>query len=141
MESESLRLEGTYNLEKHIKVFETTYDQVCGLFGEDSTEPEDFLEVDNCVFLFDSERQRVCSGAVIMSDAYGFFGIKVGANWMEAAGKLESQGFKQADDLERFTKLMPDFGISIYLYPDDCPDAKLSAVKDYSISTRYGKAI
>ena len=141
MDSKGLRLEKTFNLEKFIKVLETTYTEVCNMFGEDSTEPEDFLETDNCVFLFDSERQYIFCGAVIMSDSYGFFGIQVGANWLESAGKLESQGFKQADDLERFTKLMPDFGISVYLYPDDCPDVKLSTVKDYSISTRYGHAL
>jgi hypothetical protein len=133
MESKRLRGEDAFNLEKFI--------EVCRLLGEEDVEPEDFLEVDNCIFLFDSEREYVFSGAVIMSDAYGFFGIKIGTNWLEAAGKLESQDFKQADDLERFTKQESDFGISVYLYPDDCPDASLSTVKDYSICTRYGHAL
>ena len=141
MESKQLQVEDTLNLEKFIKVFETTYRDVCEILGEDYTEPEDFLEVDNCIFLFDSGREHTFSGAVIMSDTYGFFGLKIGANWLESAGKLESQGFKQAEDLERFTKLLPDFSISVYLYPDDCPDVKLSTVKDYSISTRYGHAL
>ena len=141
VESKPLRREDAFNLEKFIKILETPFREVCDMLGEEAAEPEDFLEVDNCVFLFDSERDYVFSGAVIMSEAYGFFGIKVGANWLEAAGKLESQGFKQADDLERFTKRSSDFAISVYLYPDDCPDTKLSKVRDYAISTRYGHAL
>ena len=141
MESKRLRGEDAFNLEKFIKVLETPFSEVCRMLGEEDVEPEDFLEVDNCVFLFDSERDYVFSGAVIMSDAYGFFGIKIGTNWLEAAGKLESQDFKQADDLERFTKRESNFSISVYLYPDDCPDASLSTVKDYSICTRYGHAL
>lgn len=138
MESKRLRSEDAFNLERFIKVLETPFSEVCRLLGEDATESEDFLEVEDCIFLFDSEREYVFSGAVMMSDAYGFFGIQVGTNWLEAAGKLESQGFEQADDLERFTKRGSDFGTSVYLYPDDCPDASLSTVKDYSICTRYG---
>lgn len=135
------RSEDAYNLEKFIKALETPFSEVCRVLDVDSTEPTDFLEVEDCIFLFDSEKEHVFSGAVIMSDTYGFFGIRVGTNWLEAAGKLESQGFKQASDLERFTKLGSDFGFSVYLYPDDCPDSSLSTVKDYSLCTRYGHAL
>ena len=129
------------NLEKFIKILETSFSEVCHVLGLDSVEPRDFVEVENCIFLFDSEKGHVFSGAVILSDAYGFFGIKIGANWLDTAGQLESQGFRQAGDLERFTKPGPDFSISVYLYPDDCPDASLSKVKDYSICARYGSAL
>jgi hypothetical protein len=129
------------NLEKFIKIFETPFSEVCQVLGLDSAEPRGFLEVENCIFLFDSEKGHVFSGAVILSDAYGFFGIKIGANWLDTAGQLESQGFRQAGDLERFTKPGSDFSISVYLYPDDCPDASLSKVKDYSICARYGSAL
>ena len=141
MESKGLCSEDTFNLERHIKTLETQFVEVCRLLGEEETEPKDFLEVEDCIFLFDSERDYVFSGAVIMSNAYGFFGIQVGANWLESADKLEAQGFQQAEDLERFTKRGTDFSISVYLYPDDNPDASLSAVKDYSICTRYGQSL
>ncbi len=72
---------------------------------------------------------------------YGFFGIKVGANWLDTAGKLESQGFSQAGNLERFTKPGSDFSISIYLYPDDSSDVQSSKVRDYSVCARYGSAL
>ena len=141
METNNTGVEDAFNLEKYIKVQETSFEEVCRIFGEDDTELEGFLEVEDCVFLFDSERDYVFSGAIVMSDVYGFFGIKVGTNWLKAAGKLEAQGFEQADDLERFTKPGPDFGVSVYLYPDDCPDASLSTVKDYCVSTRYGQSL
>lgn len=141
MKSKRLRSEDVFNLERLIKVLETPFDEVCRMFDEEEMEPEGFLEVEDCVFLFDSERGYVFSGAVIMSSACGFFGIKVGTNWLKAAAKLESQGFKQAEDLERFTKLGSDFSISVYLYPDDCPDASLSKVKDYSVCVRYGHTL
>lgn len=141
MESKRLRSEDTLNLEKFIRILETPFGEVCRLFGQDNGQPEDFLEVEDCIFLFDPERDYVFSGAVIMSDAYGFFGIRVGTNWLHAAGKLESQGFEQANDLERFTKRGSDAGISVYLYPDDCPDASLSTVKDYSVCARYGHSL
>ncbi len=111
------------------------------MLGLDCTEPTSFLEVEDCIFLFDSQSDHVLSGAVIMSKAYGFFGIAVGANWLDTAGKLESQGFVQADDLERFTKPGSDFSISVYLYPDDSSDASLSKVRDYSVRVRYGCAL
>jgi hypothetical protein len=141
MESKRPGLEDAHNLEKYVRILETPFSEVCEMFGEDGTEPEDFLEAEDCVFLFDPEKEHVFSGAIIMGKTYGFFGIKVGTNWLEAAGTLESQGFQQAADLERFTKLGSDFNISVHLYPDDCPDAKLSKVKDYSVSTRYGRGL
>ena len=141
MESKSPEVEDAFNLEKYIKVQETSFREVCRIFGEDDQEPDDFFEIEDCIFLFDPEREYVFSGAVVMSDVYGFFGIKVGTNWLAAAGKLEAQGFEQADDLERFTKPGSDFGVSVYLYPDDCSDASLSTVKDYSICTRHGHSL
>ena len=141
MTSKRLGSKDVFNLEKHIKMLETSFGEVCCLLGEDETEPEGFLEEEDCVFLFDSERDFVFTGAVIMSDAYGFFGIQVGMNWMKAASKLESQGFLQAEDLERFTKRGPEVGVSVYLYPDENPDASLSTVKDYSLCARYGLSL
>jgi len=141
MASKHLASEDVYHLERWIKPLETPYREVCRVLGEDEREPEDFLEVEDCVFLFDSEKDYVFSGAVVMSDAYGFYGLRVGANWLEAAGTLESQGFEQADDLERFTKRGDNFSISIYLYPDDNPDTSLSTVKDYSLCIRYGHTL
>jgi hypothetical protein len=131
----------TLNLEKFIRILETPFGEVCEVLGLHATEPTGFLEVENCVFLFDPEREHVFSSAIIMGSAYGFFGIRIGANWLEAAGRLESQGFRQAGDLERFTKPGEEFSVSVYLYPDDCPDASLSTVKDYSVCVRYGRAL
>jgi len=133
--------EELFNLEKSIKILETPFSEVCRVLGLDETEPDKFIEVENCVFFFDPEKEYVFGSAVIMGSVYGFYGIQIGANWLETAGKLESQGFQQASDLERFTKPGPDFSISIYLYPDDCPDASLSKVKDYSVCARYGQAL
>jgi hypothetical protein len=141
MESKRLRPGDTLNLEKLIHILETPFSEVCELFGLDSTEPQGFLEFENCIFLFDSEKEYVFSGAIVMGGTYGFFGIQVGANWLDAAGTLESQGFKQASDLERFTLPGEDFSLSVYLYPDDCPDASLSKVKDYSVCVRYGQTL
>jgi len=130
-----------FNLEKSIKILETPFSEVCRVLGLDETEPDKFIEVENCVFFFDPEKEYVFGSAVIMGSGYGFYGIQIGANWLDTAGNLESQGFKQATDLERFTKPGPDFSISIYLYPDDNPDASLSKVKDYSVCARYGQAL
>jgi len=141
MGSNHPQTEELFNLEKSIKILETPFSEACRVLGLDETEPDKFLEVENCVFFFDPEKEYVFGSAVIMGSAYGFYGIKIGANWLDTAGKLESQGFKQASDLERFTKPGPDFSISIYLYPDDCPDAELSKVKDYSVCARYGQAL
>jgi hypothetical protein len=129
------------NLEKSIRILETPFGEVCRALDLEQAEPKEFLEVDNCIFFFDPEKDYVFSSAVIMSNKYGFYGIEIGANWLETAGKLESQGFKQASDLERFTKPGQDFNISIYLYPDDNPDASASKVKDYSVCVRYGRAL
>jgi hypothetical protein len=141
MESKHPKPGDALNLEKFIKILETPFSEVSRVLGLDCTEPKGFLEVENCIFLFDSEKEYVFSGAIIMGSAYGFFGIKIGANWLDTAGELESQGFKQAGDLERFTKPEADFCISVYLYPDKCPDASLSKVKDYSVCVRYGSAL
>lgn len=129
------------NLEKSIRILETPFSEVCKVLGLKETEPREFLEVDNCIFFFDTAKEYVFSSAVIMGSTYGFYGIEIGANWLQTAGMLESQGFKQASDLERFTKPGPDFNISVYLYPDDNPDASASKVKDYSICARYGRAL
>jgi len=138
---QSPRTEELLNLEKSIRILETSFSEVCRMLGLDEAEPKEFLEVDNCIFFFDPEQKYVFSSAVIMGRTYGFYGIEIGANWLETAGKLELQGFKQASDLERFTKPGQDFNISIYLYPDDNPDASASKVKDYSICARYGQAL
>ena len=141
MVSKNLRAAEKHNLEKFINFLETPYSDVCRLLELDSTEPENSLEVSNCIFLFDPQNDFVFSSAVILGDKYGFYGIKTGSNWLKAAEKLESQGFVQADNLERFTKLGDDFSISVYLYPDNCPDATLSTVKDYSVRARHGRTV
>jgi hypothetical protein len=141
MGSKQPQTEELLNLEKSIKILETPFIEVCRVLGLDETEPIEFLEVENCIFFFDPAKEYVLSSAVIMGSAYGFYGIKIGANWLETAGQLELQGFKQASDLERFTKPGPDFNISVYLYPDDCPDTSQSKVKDYSVCARYGQAL
>jgi len=129
------------NLENSIKILETPFSEVCHVLGLGKTKPDSFLEVENCIFFFDSAKDYVFSSAVIMGSTYGFYGIKIGANWLETAAKLEKQGFKQASDLERFTKPGQDFNISVYLYPDDNLDASASKVKDYSVCARYGQAL
>ena len=141
MESKQPQTEELLNLENSIKILETPFSEVCRVLGLDKTEPSEFFEVENCIFFFDPAQEYVFSSAVIMGGSYGFYGIKIGANWLETAAKLETQGFKQASDLERFTKPGPDFNISVYLYPDDNPDASASKVKDYSVCARYGQAL
>lgn len=141
MELKHSRPGDTFNLEKFIHILETPFSKVCEMLGLKNMEPGSFLEVENCVFLFDGKKDYVFSGAVVMGGPYGFFGIQVGSNWLDAAGKLESQGFKQARELERFTKPGENFSMSVYLYPDNCPDASLSTVKDYSICVRYGHTL
>jgi hypothetical protein len=131
----------TLNLEKFIDILETPFDEVCQVLGVDCAEPTGFLEIEDCIFLFDSQNGHVLSGAVIMSKAYGFFGVAVGASWLGTAGRLESQGFVQAGDLERFTKEGSDFSISVYLYPDGSPDVSLSKVRDYTVRARHGRAL
>jgi hypothetical protein len=141
MGSNQPRTKEPFNLEKSIRILETPYVEVCQVLGLDKTESGAFLEVDNCIFFFDPAKEYVFSSAVIMGSNYGFYGIEIGANWLETAGMLESQGFKQASDLERFTKPGQDFNISVYLYPDDCPDTSQSKVKDYSVCARYGRSL
>jgi hypothetical protein len=141
MGSNQPQTEELLNLEKSIKILETPFSEVCRMLGLGKTEPNQFLEVENCIFFFDPAKEYVFSSAVIMGSSYGFYGIKIGANWLETAAKLESQGFKQASDLERFTKPGPDFNISVYLYPDESPDESSSKVKDYSVCARYGQAL
>ena len=131
----------TLNLERFINILETPFDEVCQVLGLDRAEPTGFLEIEDCIFLFDSQNGHVLSGAVIMGKAYGFYGIAVGASWLGTAGKLESQGFVQAGDLERFTKQGSDFSVSVYLYPDDSSDASLSKIRDYSVRARHGRAL
>jgi len=141
MRSHQPQTEELLNLEKFIKILETPFSEVCRILGLEKTKPDSFLEAENCIFFFDPSNEYVFSSAVIMGGKYGFFGIKIGVNWLETASQLELQGFKQASDLERFTKPGQDFNVSIYLYPDDNPDASASKVKDYSVCARYGKAL
>lgn len=141
MTSKHLQNGDSFNLEKFLKILETPFDEVCQILGSDDTEPQDFIEVDNCIFFFDPQKDYILSSAVILGDSYGFFGIAVGDNWIESAEKLEKQGFIQASDLERFIKTEEDFSISIYLYPDNSPDPNQSKVKDYSVGARYGLAV
>jgi hypothetical protein len=141
MKSKRLLPGNTLNLEKFINILETPFDEVCQVLGLDCAEPTGFLEINDCIFLFDSQNGHVLSGAVIMSKAYGFFGVEVGASWLGTAGRLESQGFVQAGDLERFTRQGSDFSISVYLYPDGSPDVSLSKVRDYTVRARHGRAL
>jgi hypothetical protein len=141
MGSKQPQTEKLLNLEKSIRILETPFSEVCRLLGLGKIIPNSFLEVENCIFFFDPAEEYVFSSAVIMGSVYGFYCIQIGANWLDTAGKLESQGFKQASDLERFTMPGPEFSISVYLYPDDCPDASASKVKDYSVCARYGQAL
>ena len=141
MEPGHLQSADIHNLERFIKILETPFGEVCRALGLDETEPAGFLETGNCIFMFDREKGYVFTSAVIMGETYGFFGIRVGGNWLDAAGTLESQGFKQASDLERFTKPGEDFSVSVYLYPDDSPDTSSSTVKDYSVCVRYGHTL
>jgi len=124
------------NLEKYIKVLKTPFNEVCRVLGLESEEPKDVIEVENSVFMFDSDQGHLFSGAVVLDNTYGFFGIKIGANWLETAEKLESQGFIQAQDSERFTKPGEKFGTSVYLYLDS--DSGEAKVQHYSVCVRYG---
>lgn len=141
LRSKHLPPEDVLNLEKHIRILETPFGEVCRLLGLDYAEPVSSVEIDGCIFLFDPKNQYVLSSAVILGGDYGFFGIKIGSNWLDTAGKLESQGFIQAGELERFTKPGEDFSISVYLYPDDSSDVHLSKVRDYSVCARFGSAL
>jgi hypothetical protein len=127
--------EDALNLERHIKILETPFSQVCLILGLEPQESKEVIEIENSIFMFDSEHGYLFTGAVVLDNIYGFFGIKIGANWLETAEKLESQGFIQAQDSERFTKPGENFGTSVYLYLDsDSSDAK---VHHYSVCVRY----
>ncbi|MHC4640730.1 MAG: hypothetical protein ACYS32_03730 [Planctomycetota bacterium] len=122
------------NLERYIKILETPFSEACQVLGLEPQELKDVIEIENSVFMFDSEQGYLFTGAVVLDNTYGFFGIKIGTNWLETAHKLESQGFIQAHDSERFTKPGLNFGTSVYLYldPDD------ASVHHYSVCIRYG---
>jgi len=127
-------LEDALNLERHIKILETPFSQVCLILGLEPQEPKEVIEIENTIFMFDPEQGHLFSGAVVLDNTYGFFGIKIGANWLETAENLESQGFIQAQDTERFTKPGDNFGTSVYLYLD----SDESKVQHYSVCIRYG---
>ena len=131
-----LFLEDALNLERYIKFLKTSFSEVCQVLGLESEEPKDVIEIENSVFMFDSEEGHLFSGAVVLDNTYGFFGIRIGANWLETAEKLESQGFIQDQDSERFTKPGENFGTSVYLYLDS--DSGESKVQHYSVCVRYG---
>lgn len=139
--SKRLPPKDAFNLEKRLGILQTPFAEVCKLLGLNGAAPTASLEIDDCIFLFDSQDHYVLSGAVILGTEFGFFGIKVGANWLDTAGRLESQGFRQAGELERFTKPGSEFSISVYLYPDDSSDVHSSKVRDYSVCARYGSAL
>jgi len=128
--------EDALNLERHIKILETPFSEVCQILGLEYEETKDVIEIENSVFMFDSEQGHLFSGAVVLDNIYGFFGIRIGANWLKTAENLESQGFIQAQDSERFTKPGENFGTSVYLYPD--PDSGELKVQHYSVCVRYG---
>ena len=127
---------GMLDLEKKIKFFETPFSEVCQILGIEPGDPKKVVEVEDSVFMFDQEQDYLFSGAVILDNQYGFFGIKIGANWLKTAENLESMGFVQAEDLDRFTKIGEDFNTSVYLYPDS--DTDDSRVQHYSLCARYG---
>lgn len=128
--------EDKLSLDSHIKLLETPFSEVCRILGLESEEPKKALEVDDSVFMFDAEQDYLFTGAVILDNSYGFFGIKIGANWLETAENLESQGFVQAEDTDRFTKPGEDFGACVCMYPDS--DSTDSLVQHYSFGVRYG---
>lgn len=129
-------LEDALNLEKYIQILKTSFSEVCQVLGLESEEPKDVIEIENSVFMFDSEEGHLFSGAVVLDNTYGFFGIRIGANWLETAEKLESQGFIQDQDSERFTKPGENFGTCVYLYLDS--DSGEPKVQHYSVCVRYG---
>ena len=131
--------EDAHNLEKLIGLFRTPFTEVCGLLGVDFDGPEASIEVDNCILMFESRNGYLFSGAVVLDNTYGFFGIKVGANWLKTAEHLEAQGFVQADDFERFTRPGEEFGTCVYLYSDGSAEAENSKVRHYSVCARYGQ--
>jgi hypothetical protein len=130
------QIEDMLNLETKIKLLATPFSEVCEILGIEAAEPKNVIEADDSLFMFDPEQGYLFSGAVILDNSYGFFGIRIGANWLETAENLESQGFVQAEDLDRFTKPGESFGECLYLYPDS--DTTDSRVQHYSLCVRYG---
>ena len=130
------QIEDMINLDTKIKLFATPFSEVCEILGIEAAEPKNVIEIDDSVFMFDPEKDYLFSGAVILDNAYGFFGIRIGADWLKTAENLESQGFVQAEDCDRFTKLGEDFSECVYLYPDS--ETTDSRVQHYSICIRYG---
>lgn len=130
------QIEEKLNLETEIKLFETPFSEVCQILGIEAAGPKNVIEVEDSVFMFDPEQDYLFSGAVILDNQYGFFGIRIGANWLKTAENLESMGFVQAEDLDRFTKIGEEFNTSVYLYPDS--DTDDSRVQHYSLCVRYG---
>ncbi len=124
------------NLERHIRFFETPFSEVCRILGLEAEEPKNVVEVEDSVFMFDAEQGYLFSGAVILDNSYGFFGIRIGADWLETAENLEAQGFVQAEDPDRFTKPGENLCACVYLYPDS--DSTDSRVQHYSVGIRYG---
>ena len=66
MGSNQPQTEELFNLEKSIKFLETPFSEVCRVLGLDETNPNEFLEVENCIFFFDPEKEYVFGSAVIM---------------------------------------------------------------------------
>lgn len=129
-------LDDPLSLERYIEILKTPFSEVCKVLGLESQDPKDVIEVENSVFMFDPEQGHLFCGAVVLDNMYGFFGIKIGTNWLETAEMLESQGFIQARDTERFTKPGEKFGTSVYLYLDS--DSGQATVQHYSVCVRYG---
>ena len=136
MEPNRLLPDDALNLEKHIELLKTPFGEVCQLLGLEAESPKDVIEVENSVFMFDPEEGYLFSGAVVLDNNYGFFGIEIGANWLKTAEKLESQGFIQVRESERFTKPGDNFGTSVYLYIDS--ESGEPKVQHYSVCVRYG---
>jgi len=131
---------GLLSLERFIFLMETPFDEVCRLLELDEPEPVSGAVAGMSVFLFDPQKDYVFAGAVIMDDEYGFYGIRVGSKWLEAAEQLEAQGFIQAGDAERFTLAGAPFGIAVHLYPDDYGHPASAKVHHYSVGPVYGGA-
>jgi hypothetical protein len=130
------QIEEVLDLETKIRLFETPFSEVCEILGVELAGPKNVIEVEDSVFMFDPEQDYLFSGAVILDNQYGFFGIRIGANWLKTAENLESMGFVQAEDLDRFTKIGGEFNTSVYLYPDS--DTDDSRVQHYSLCVGYG---
>ncbi len=131
-----------FNLERFFLLMETPFEEVCRLLEvDDEPEPVSGVPVGMSVFLFEPQKDYVFAGAVIMDDEYGFYGVRVGSGWMDAAEQLEAQGFTQAGDAEQFVLSGPDLGVSIHLYPDKYNDPGSAKVHHYSMSPVYGSTL